>query len=181
MSKKQNELKNDRLDRLEKKFLIKMFLIAFLFRIFMILLIYIFSDSLGEHLYIDDLKYETYSKAYSVAASNWFDPNAFTYANKYIGGVAVAQFYFKLNAILYYLTNSIFYLRLSNILFSSITVIPMYLTSKELFGMKSAKISTTLWAIMPYHIIMSSFLFKDILIVLLTSVSLYLILRYYRT
>lgn len=173
--------KSNVLNSIEKKFIINVFFIAVLLRIFMILLIYLYSDSLGEHLYIDDLKYETYAKVYSLVANNWFDSTAFKYADQYIGGVAVAQLYFRLNAILYYLTNSVLFLRIINIIFSSLTVIPMYLIPRELFGEKSAKISSVLWAIVPYHIIMSAFLFKDILIVLLTSSSLYLILRYYKT
>lgn len=169
----------DKLTKKEKKYIVQCFLIALFLRGIMVWLIYIFEDKLGPYLYIDDWKYETYAKLYSEIASKAIDINLFNNMDKQMG-IVVAQLYFRFNAILYYLTSSVFFLRLANIIFSSLTVVPIFLISRELFGKREAKIASLIFTLLPYHIMMSAFLFKDILIVLMMSTSLYMILRFYK-
>lgn len=164
----------------EKKEVFKVFLIAFSLRLVMIALIYLLDGVFEPYLYFDDWKYETYARLYEDIATSIIDLDAFKTVNRQIGGVAVAHLYFRFNAVLYYLTKSTLFLRLANILLSSLTIIPIYYISKELFGKKEAKISSVIFACLPYHIIMSAFLFKDILIVLLMSSSLYMIIKFYK-
>lgn len=175
------QIKSDNLCEDEKKRLYIYIAIGLLLRIFTILLIHLLKDKLGEYLYTDDYYYEMYAKAYKSVASKIIDFNAFKYADLDRGGIAVAHLYFRLNAVLYYITSSVVFLRIVNASFSVLTVIPVYLISKELYGVKAARISGKLFALLPYHVIMSSFLFKDSLIVLLLASSLYLIIKYYRT
>lgn len=176
---KEESAKVNSLTEEEKTYMIRYFLIALLLRGIMVSLIYIFEDSLGSHLYIDDWKYETYAKSYYEIAKCFIDMNAFNTIDKQMG-VAVAQLYFRFNALLYYITNSVLFLRLANVLFASLTVFPVFLIARELFGKKEAKIASLIFTILPYHIIMSAFVFKDILIVLMMASSLYMILRFYK-
>lgn len=180
MLSKQYNTRNSKLSKREMKYIICCFLIAFSLRLLMIALIYMLDGILQPYLYLDDWKYETYAKMYHQIASKAIDFQTFNIIDKQMGGIAVAQLYFRFNAVLYYLTGSILSLRLANILFSSLTIFPIFLISKELFGVNEAKIATLIFACMPYHIIMSAFLFKDILIVLLMSYSLYMILKFYK-
>jgi 4-amino-4-deoxy-L-arabinose transferase-like glycosyltransferase len=164
----------------EKKYLFLIFMIALLMRSIVILFIYGFQDAWGTYFYLDDWKYETYSVIYGDIASKIFDIDAMKLAGQQIGGIAVGQFYFRLNAIIYYMTRSVVALRLMNAFFSSLTIVPIYLLTKELFSSKEAKIASWIFALLPYHIIMSAFLFKDILIVLFMSTALYMIIKYYK-
>lgn len=164
----------------EKNHLFLVFITAFILRSIVVLLIYVMQGVWSTHLYLDDWKYETYALIYGDIASNIFDVDAMQVAGRQIGGIAVAQLYFRLNGVIYYLTNSVVVLRMMNVLFSSLTIFPVYLISKELFGFREGKLASWIFALLPYHIIMGAFLFKDILIVLLMSIVLYMIIKYYK-
>lgn len=180
MSSKECDVENCKLPKQEMAYMIRCFLIALLLRGIMVALIYILDGTLEPYLYLDDWKYESYAKLYQEIASKLIDFKAFNIVDRQMGGIVVAQLYFRFNAILYYITSSTLSLRLANILFSSLTIFPIFLITKDLFGEKEARIASLIFAFLPYHIIMSAFLFKDILIVLLMSSSLYMILRLYK-
>nr|WP_231589568.1 glycosyltransferase family 39 protein [Bacillus sp. FJAT-27916] len=132
------------------------------------------------HLYSDDLRYEDYAKTYTEIANNILDLDAFQTTDIKFGGVTAAALYFRINAVIYYLFNSVIVLRLFNILIASFTIFPIYFLAKELFNEKVAKISAFLYCCIPYYIIFSSFLFKDSLLMLLITLSLVQIIKFYK-
>ena len=158
--------------------LIYFFASALLIRLAMLTVYYLFQDSFGTYLYIDDWKYENYAMIYSNISNGIFDLDAMRRTDSLIGGVKVAQFFFRYNAVLYNLTNSTFLLRISNVIISSLTVLPLYSLTKEVISKKAANIATIIYIILPYHVIMSIFVFKDIMMVFFFASALYFIVKY---
>lgn len=159
--------------------ILKIFIVAILLRLAMLVVFYLFENQLGSYLYLDDWKYEFYANIYMNISNGIFDLQAMQSTDKIIGGVNVAHFFFRYNGILLSITKSTLYFRLSNILFSSLTVLPLYHLSKEVLNERAASISAWIFAVLPYHIMMSVFTFKDILMVFLFTSSLYFLFRYY--
>lgn len=157
------------------------FAFAILIRLSMLTVYYLFQDTLGTYLYIDDWKYENYAMIYSNISNGLFDLDAMNQTDSIIGGVKVAQFFFRYNAVLYKLTNSTFLLRFSNVLISSAVVFPLNSLTREVISDKAANIATLLYIILPYHVIMSVFVFKDIMMVFFFTSALYFVVRYFKT
>lgn len=173
-------LDNEKQDN--KYLLLKVFLLAIAVRLITLMIVYLLEDKLGLYLYADDKTYESYAIMYSNFATEIYDMNAFRIAERGLGGtINVAKLFFNYNAVLYHITKATISLRLSNILFSSLTVVPIFYLTKELFSKKEAIIASLLFALIPYNVVMSVFLFKDILIILILSTQLYFVMKYFNT
>lgn len=155
------------------------FICALLLRLAMLCLFSIYEYKFGSFLYIDDWKYRNYAIIYNNIRTGLVDVTAMNTAGKMIGGIKVAKFFFRYNAILYSIFESTLILRLSNIIFSSLTIFPIYHLTKMIGNSKAAKISAWIFAFLPYHIIMSVFIFKDILMAFLFISALYYVFDYW--
>ena len=165
-----------------KYLLLKVFLLALAVRLITLCLVYILEEQLGLYLFVDDRTYEEYAIVYSNFATQIFDPHAFQLAEYSLGGtINVAKFFFNYNAILYQLTQMTAVLRLSNVVLSSLSVVPIFYLTRELFSKKEAIIAAMLFALIPYNVVMSVFLFKDIMIILILSTQLYFVMKYFNT
>lgn len=163
-----------------KYLLLKIFILALLVRLITLSIVYLLENKLGLYMYIDDLNYENYALMYSNYATGIYDVNAMHLAEGGLGGtINVAKFFFNYNALLFKLTKTTVSLRLSNIVLSSLTIVPLFYLTKELFSKKEAIIAAFLFAVIPYNVIMSVFLFKDIMIILILSTQLYFIIKYF--
>lgn len=163
----------------ENKRVFTYFLVALFLRLSMLVVYYFFQDKLGDYLYIDDWKYEYYANLYMQFAEKPIDFSAMRLADTALGGVNVAHFFFRYNAVLFYITSSTLALRLSNIFIGSLTVFPIYYLTKELFDERVAKTATNIFVFLPYHILMSVFVFKDIWMVFLFSSALYYVVYFF--
>lgn len=175
-----NKFDNEKHDT--KYLLLKVFLLALAVRLITLSLVYLLEDQLGIYLYIDDLKYEDYALMYSHFATQIFDLNAMGLAERSLGGtINVAKFFFNYNALLLQITKTTVSLRLSNVILSSLTVVPVFYLTRELFSKKEATIAALLFALIPYNVIMSVFLFKDIMLILILSTQLYFVMKYFNS
>ena len=93
-----------------KKFIFLAILLAVFVRLLLILTVSALEGYIPTNLYTDDMKYEQYARIYSLYANKVIDLQAFEFTDFQMGGIVVAQLYFRLNAILFYLFNSVFVL-----------------------------------------------------------------------
>lgn len=172
-------MKNNRrkINDMSKKFFLRSLLVRLLFLIVFIL----FEDRLGSYLYIDDWKYEEYAKIYSQISNSIIDSHAFSKTDHLMGGIKVAKLFFRYNAVLYYFCSSTIFLRICNIILSSLVIYPLVRLANELFGLKTANLAACIYTFFPYYIFMSVFVFKDNMVLLFLVSSLYQIANFYHT
>lgn len=142
---------------------------AFLIRIFVLLVIFLFKSSLGEYfmpndVLHDDVKYIEGAVAYEESANSLFDIMAFASAMAQVGQYTELNSengWFALCAGFLYLFHSQWLLRLLNIIFAVISVFLLYKLTRQIFNERVALLSAKLLTFLPYPVLFCCFPFKD--------------------
>lgn len=145
-------------------------------RFLALLLIVIFSDNLtigfiGSDIVNDDVRYLTGGKIYANTALSLIDTNAFVSAFSSLRdwvGYGDLQIWYWFVCVGMYLFHDEIVLRIINIIFAVYTVKCIYDISNKIYGKEVATIASVLYALLPYTVLFSCFLYKDQLYTLVT-------------
>lgn len=148
---------------------------AFLIRITVLLLIFLFQKELGLYfmpndVFHDDEKYVTGALGYADQAKSLIDVSAFISAMGDVGYYAemnVEGGWFLFTSLFMYIFHNVWLLRLVNILFAIISIYLLYKFAYKIYGKKVALNSARLLAFLPYPVFFCCFPFKDHFVMML--------------
>lgn len=149
---------------------------ALMLRLLFLILVYAFSDTLGlnfmvSDVYHDDDKYTRVAQQYALTARNIVDVKAFNeaavMAGEHYAERSRENFWFWFCSLAIYVFRTDLAIRLANILFSVLSVGLIYHYARLLYGEKSARLASRMFAFFPYPSIFSCFAFKDTFVLLL--------------
>ena len=133
----------------------------------------------------DDVRYVSGALYYSQNAKSLIDEDVFTYAferlNDRTGYSESFSLWYWFVCIFTYLFQSIFALRLVNILFSVLTAYYIYKLCLILFDKRAAKYALIIYSFNPYFIFFPLFLYKDQFIALLMVQVFYFLYSYFNS
>lgn len=129
-------------------------------------------SAFAPNLFSDDLGYLSFARVYAAYAQAAYDQNAFDRAAASVGGVTTSPFFFFLNGALLYVFHSELALRVVSVVVASLSVWPIYDTTKSMFGDRAARVAAWLFAVMPYYVMVSCFILKDTWVLLLFMLGL---------
>lgn len=149
-------------------FLVKIFFWSMIIRLLYLLFLLCQPYRMSVSLLEDDMYYEFFGEEYILSATSLFDNDAFNLALTAVGGNKNYHMWFWTVAVITYIFKSTLFVRLLNIVVSSLIPIQIYHLC-ELVGLdlNKSKLACQLYAFMPYSVIMSCFVFKDILLTFL--------------
>lgn len=131
----------------------------------------------------DDVRYVAGAVYYSQNAKSLIDEEVFTYAfarlDDRTGYSSSFSLWYWFVCIAAYLFQSIFALRVINILFSALTAFYIFKLASILFNNKAAKYAAIIYSFNPYFLIFPLFLYKDQLIALLTVQLFYFLYSFF--
>lgn len=154
-------------------FLLKLFILAVVIRLFLCLGLHLYSLSIGRDgsIFYDDAGIPRLAwritQYYKGASKSIYDPLG--ERNFYTNFLSILFYFFGFS----YLTAKMF-----NVLFGALTAIFIYFISKEIFNRKIAKLSAVLVAFFPSLILWSVVNLKDSLVILLISVILWATVKF---
>lgn len=158
-------------------------LYAFILRVCMLIVIMISGKSislglLGSEYEQDDMRYTAIAKMYSTTATSIFDANALENAldEAEYKGVGIhdpmnlfqVELWYWIVSVVMYILKSEFLLKIFNILLAVFTIKCIYDIALVLFNKKAAEIASLIYAVLPYPVIFSCFLYKDQFYTLIT-------------
>lgn len=150
---------------------------AFVLRIITLIIVMCFQQQistglLGSTLDQDDVRYLAGAEIYTQIADNIFDEyaieKAFDEVEPWAGHTEGTEAWYWLVCVFYYIFRDEVFLRLINILFAVFTVKCIFDVCSHYYGPKAGVIASLLYAIMPYPVFFSCFLYKDQLYTLVT-------------
>ena len=131
----------------------------------------------------DDVRYAAGALYYSENAKSLIDDEVFTYAferlNDRTGYSESISLWYWFVCIFTYLFQSIFALRLVNILFSVLTAYYIYKLTTILFNKRAAKYALIIYSFNPYFLFFPLFLYKDQFIALIMVQIFYFLYSYF--
>lgn len=145
------------------KFLLFLFFVSLLLRIFMVFMIDVPVNSNYKMMY--DASLELISHTGSYKSCLYF----FTF------GYQLGYVFFQ--SILLSIVNSVFFIKIVNCVTSSFTIVFIYLISKELSNKKAASIISIIYSIFLFPLLFPSLLSNQILSMLLVLIAIYLWIR----
>lgn len=145
------------------KFLLFLFFVSLLLRIFMVFMIDVPVNSNYKMMY--DASLELISHTGSYKSCLYF----FTF------GYQLGYVFFQ--SILLSIVNSVFFIKIVNCVTSSFTIVFIYLISKELSNKKAASIISILYSVFLFPLLFPSLLSNQILSMLLVLIAIYLWIR----
>lgn len=170
----------------------KTLLFAFCVRILMLAVIMLLGGKLpslgfidNSYLY-DDYRYEQGGVLYAQRAKGLIDVDAFTQifdsmddrtGHSLNQPLSSTPLWYWVVCILIYITKIRWNVRLLNILISILTIKYVYKTAYLVYGEKTASISASLMAYLPYPIIFSCFSYKDCFVSLCTFIIFYSVVK----
>ena len=144
----------------------------------MLFIVLLFSDNLsvgllGSDEYIqDDVRYATTAKLYAESAQKLIDYSALESALDTVETYGThgngIELWYWIVSVLMLLLGSEVYIRVINILFAIVTIKCIYDICILLYNKKIARFAALLYAVLPYPIIFSCFLYKDQFYTMLT-------------
>lgn len=137
----------------------KIFLYAILIRLLFLTITIIFRSSIPPTLYTDDQFYTSIAEKYLSISRYLFDRSAFLASG---GSLTDDPLYYLLITLVTYVTRSTLSLRLLNIIFSSLCIFPIYSIVRRYGNEKQAGLAIIIFSLLPYGIISSVFVIKDI-------------------
>lgn len=150
---------------------------GFLLRLFFLSIVLLFSNNLSTGLlgsdYIqDDVRYLAGAEIYAQTASGILDSQAIESAFDRVEPSAIHSngmelWYWIISISMLILKNEMF-VRLLNILFAIVSIKCIYDICSSLYDTEVAKLASFLYAVMPYPVIFSCFLYKDQFYTMLT-------------
>lgn len=150
---------------------------GFLLRILFLLIVLLFSNNLstgllGSEYTQDDVRYLAGAEIYAQTASSIIDTQAIENAFDRVEPSAIHSngmelWYWIISISMFILKNEIF-VRILNILFAIISIKCIYDICSSLYDTKVAKLASLLYAVLPYPVIFSCFLYKDQFYTMLT-------------
>lgn len=139
--------------------LLKIFIYAILIRLLFLTITIIFRFSIPPTLYTDDLFYTSIAETYLSISRSLFDQSAFLASG---GSLTDDPLYYLLITLVTFVTRSTLSLRLLNIIFSSLCIFPIYSIVRRYGNKKQAVLAIIIFSFLPYSIISSVFVIKDI-------------------
>ena len=167
----------------------RIFITAVLIRITALLFILVYNNGniggYNSQSYLsDDVRYELGAIHYASNARNIFDLEAFRSAflkyNDYTGYARGFSFWYWFVCVITYTFKSSIVLRLLNMCFGALTALYVFRLSNYIFDRKTAKLAGYFYAVNPYFVFFSIFLYKDQLLALITVVAFYHLYKYAR-
>mgnify|MGYP000858485095 CR=1 FL=1 len=160
----------------------KIFLTTILVRLFFLILVVLLSTYMekgfiASHRDVDDWRYEEGGFYYSQNATSLIDSNTFTEAygrmNDNTGYNLHRPFYstplwYWVVCIIMYMTKTYWTVRILNIIIAGISSVVIYNFTKKTYGEKVARLTSKLFALLPYPVLFSLFSYKDHLVLLFT-------------
>ena len=147
----------------ENKFIIFLFLFSFIIRLGVILLV--------ETPIISDFKVMYDAALEIVNGTDSYKSMSYFITWGYQMGHVLYQ------AVLLNIINSVFFLKLMNCIITSLTIVFVYLISRRICSEKSAKISSILYSIFLFPLLLNTVLTNQFLPVLLILIALYILLN----
>ena len=133
----------------------------------------------------DDVRYITGALYYAQNAKSIIDvevfTNAFAQIGDYTGYSSDFSLWYWFVCIVVYLFQSVFALRIINILFSALTAYYLYKLGSILFNEKAAKYAAIMYAFNPLFLVFPLYLYKDQLIALLIVQMFYCLYAYFKS
>ena len=160
---------------------IQICIIGLIIRLIVLGAVLIFKGNLSEGFYSDDIhgddvRYIAGALDYANEATSLIDKDTYVSVYAYYGDWNgyddVIQIWYWFVCFGVYIFHNVTILRFINILFSVFCIKHIYELAEHFYGVKVARTSSTLYAIAPYPVFFSCFLYKD---QLYTLVTLYLI------
>ena len=164
------------------------FLKALIVRLVLLTVIFVFTPkfSVGflsdSYLANDDVRFETGGMYYANNAKSIIDFPTFKQAYGNLGDwvgyktgnlLNTQALWYWIICIILYLTKNVVFLRLFNIIISSLSCVLLYRFVNEIYNKKIASIATKMLMYLPYQVVFSCFAYRDHLIMLLTIYLVY--------
>lgn len=177
-----------------KDFCKVLFICAITVRLLALLVVFTFTPGMSvgflsdSYLQNDDVRYETGGIYYAETADSVLDKEAFTAAyvsvRDYVGYKLGNPFeslslWHWMVCIILYFTKNVIFVRLLNVVLSSIACVVVYKFAEEASSKHAAKVTAGLLAFLPYPVFFSCFAYRDHLIMLLTFLALYEAARFH--
>ena len=152
----------------------KIFLTTILVRLFFLILVVLLSaymekGFIASHRDVDDWRYEEGGFYYSQNATSLIDSNTFTEAygrmNDNTGYNLYRPFYstplwYWVVCIIMYMTKTYWTVRILNIIIAGMSSVVIYNFTKKTYGEKVARLTSKLFALLPYPVLFSLFSFS---------------------
>lgn len=152
-------------------------IIGLALRLIMLAVVLVSGDSistglLGSTTINDDVRYLEIAETYAHSARSIIDVPSFvnTLDSIEVGYYhdAFVDLWYWIISILYYILRNESLVRITNVMFAVISIKCIYDICKSEFGVKIAKLASSLYAFLPYPIVFSCFLYKDQFYTLIT-------------
>lgn len=150
---------------------------GFISRLIMLALVMLFSHEistglLGSEYTQDDVRYLAGAEIYSKTANSFIDSSAIEYAFDTVEPTGThsngMELWYWIVCLSMYLFGHDIFLRLLNILFAIVSIKCIYDICCSLYDKRIAKLAALLYAVLPYPVIFSCFLYKDQFYTMLT-------------
>lgn len=160
----------------------KIFFITISIRIVFLILVILLSTHMekgfiASHRDVDDWRYEEGGFYYSQNATSLIDTQTFTEAygrmDDYTGynlnkPFSSTPLWYWVVCIVMYITKTYWVVRILNIIIAGVSSVVIYNFTKKIYGEKVARLTSKLFALLPYPVLFSLFSYKDHLVLLFT-------------
>lgn len=160
----------------------KIFFITISIRIVFLILVILLSTHMekgfiASHRDVDDWRYEEGGFYYSQNATSLIDTQTFTEAygrmDDYTGynlnkPFSSTPLWYWVVCIVMYITKTYWVVRILNIIIAGMSSVVIYNFTKKIYGEKVARLTSKLFALLPYPVLFSLFSYKDHLVLLFT-------------